>query len=224
MEKMRVKIDSVGTVLAGNYSEIIVNGSAKFEGATCSDMVSINGSGKAYFPLETKLFNVNGIFKGEEDVKADTLSVNGSFKGEKDVRVKSLIIDGMFKNEGILNADLIELNGSLKNEVEINTDRLVVNGLLKANDIVGKDIAILKSGGIHFLRISPSKKFVSKVENITCENIFARALKCTKICADDITLKDGCVVEFVECNGTLRIDSSSIVKNIMGDCKVLYEN
>lgn len=224
MEKTRIRIDSIGTILEGTYSEIIINGSAKFEGSTVSDMISINGSGKAYFPIETKLFNVNGIFKGEESIKAETLTVNGSFKGEQDVRVNTLIIDGMFKNEGILNADQIELNGTLKNEIEINTDRLVVNGLLKAKDIVGKDIAILKSGGISFLRLSPSKKFLSKAENITCENMYARALKCMKICADDITLKDGCVVEFVECNGKLRIDNSCIVKNVIGNCEIIYEN
>lgn len=224
MNKMRMEINSIGTVFEGNYSEVIVNGSAKFEGAITSEIVSVNGSAKSYFPLETDLFTINGIFKGEDNVKANSLVVNGSFKGEKDVRVKKLVIDGVFKNEGVLNADNIELNGSLKNEVEINVDRFVVNGVLKANDIVGKDIAILKNAGVSFLRLNTAKTIRSKAENITCENVYARSLKCNKICADDITLKDGCVVEFVECNGVLRLDGTCIVKNVVGTCEIIHEN
>lgn len=225
MEKTRIKIDSTGKIFAGEYSEIIINGSGKFEGESKSERISINGAGKAYAPVETQFFSVNGIFKGEDTIKADTLEVNGSFKGEKDVRVNKLYIDGMFKNEeGYLNAEYIEVNGTLKNEMEINTDKLVVNGLLKAVDIVGRDIAILKGMDlVSLFKRNLNKKVLNKAETITCENLYARALKCTKICADDITLKDGCVVEFVECNGTLRVDSSCIVKNVEGTCEIIHE-
>ena len=118
----------------------------------------------------------------------------------------------------------IEVNGKLKNEKEINVDRLVVNGILKAEDIVGKDIAILKEvQPISFFRFDTSKKLISKVKTITCDNLYARALKCHKISSNDITLKGGCEIEFVECSGVLRLDSSCIVKNVEGTCEIIHE-
>lgn len=227
MEKITVKIDGTGKISQGTYGNVEVNGSGKCEGNMICDALLVNGICKSEADLQAQTIKINGAFKAYGNVKADLIEVDGSFKGEKDVRVKRMIVDGLFKNEeGFLNADYIEVNGSLTNEKEINVDLLEVNGVIKAKDIVGMKVEILKNEEhFSFFGFRQNHKHIkSKAETITCETLFARSLKCTKICADEITLKNGCDVEYVECQGTLKIDTSSVVKNIIGDCEIIYEN
>ena len=227
MEKVTVKIDGTGKISQGNYGTLEVNGSGKIEGNVVCDSLLVNGVCKCEADMEAGSIKINGAYKSYGNVKSDLLEVDGSFKGEKDVRVKRMIVDGLFKNEdGFLNADYIEVNGTLSNEKEINVDLLEVNGIIKAVDIVGSKIEILKNEvPFSFFGFNKSHKHIkSKAETITCETLFARSLKCTKICADEITLKNGCVVEYVECNKTLTMDSTSTVKNIVGDCEIIHEN
>ena len=220
-----IKISGTGTVTPGEYEGIRVSGSGKLFGPITCNEFKVSGHASAQDALTCELAKLSGSFKTEGDLNAKTVKVSGSFKTEGDVKANEMYVNGMAKViKKYINADYIEVNGSLKNDLEINVDHLVVNGLIDAKDIVGTTIEILKNGSF-----SISKGFfffgknitLNKAETITCENLYARNLKCEKICAEDITLIE-CNVEYIECNGILRIDNLSKVKLIEGDCEIIH--
>ncbi len=220
-----VKITGSGSVVPGEYDAIKVSGSGKLYGPITCNELKVSGSCKQENDLHVKEMKVSGTYKGESDCIADTLKITGSFKNEGNIKAKELLIDGIAKVENAyINADYIRVNGSLHNGLEINSDRLVVNGLLNAKDIVGTTIEILKgesfsiNKGFFFFGRSVT---LNIAQTITCETLYARFLKSEKICAEDITLIES-NVEYIECNGVLRIDSLSKVKLIEGDCEIIH--
>lgn len=228
-QKGKFRISGVGTVVAGDYGDISISGSGKIVGDISCEALRVSGSCKSEGVINATSIRSSGSIRCEKDVISDDISISGSGKFEGDVKVKRMSVSGSFKSEEhYLNAERINISGSLKNELEINAELIEVSGKIDAKEIVGTTINILKED--HLFSITPgffmfgSKRLtLNKAETITCETIFARNLKCIKLCAEDITLKNHSMVEYVECNGVLRMDSSCSVKQIEGTCEIIRE-
>lgn len=221
-----IRITGSGIATPGEYDAIKVSGSGKLFGPIQCNELKISGYCKSEEAVTSKEARISGSYKSDGAFIADHLIISGNFNASGDVSVKDLRIDGVAKVVGkYINGEQIRVNGSLKNDLEINSDRLEVNGLIHAKDIVGTNVEILKHGVFSLTKglfvFTAKKLAINKVETITCDTLYARFLKCQKICAEDITLVES-DVEYIECNGVVRMDALSKVKQIDGDCEIIH--
>lgn len=226
MGSKKTRITGSGTIGEGTYEDISISGSGKLTGNIKCQKLSVSGSCKSSGMIEASEIIVNGSLKVEDAMKANTITANGSLKVEGDIKTDKFYVNGSVKTETTnVYAEYLEVNGSLTNEKELNADKIIVNGKIKANEIVGTVIEISKyEFGLdvgEFFRFISKTGSINKAESIACETIYAKNLKCNKICAENITLKGNCIVDFVECNGKLMIGRTCTVNNIEGDCEII---
>lgn len=224
----KTRINGSGSIGAGTYKDISISGSGSISGDIECEKLDVSGICKSAGTIHANEIYINGSFKAEDAIKSKTIEVNGSLKVEGDIKTDTFNVNGSVKTSDYnVYAEYLEINGSLSNEKELNADKIIVNGKIKVNEIVGTNIEILKYGLSldvgNFFRFSSKSKLANKAESITCETIYAKFLKCNKICAENITLKSDCTVEFIECNGTLFIGKNCHVSNIEGDCEIVRE-
>lgn len=226
MSSQKTTITGSGTIGEGTYTDISISGNGKITGAIKCDKLNITGSCKSVGCIDADEIIVNGSLKAEDAIKANTITANGSLKVEGDIKTNKFYANGVVKTETTnVYAEYLEVNGGLTNAKELNADKIVVNGKIKANEIVGTEIEISKHEfGLNigdFFRFTSKSGLINKAESITCETIYAKNLKCNKICAENITLKGNCTIDFVECNGKLMVGSTCTVNNIEGDCEII---
>ena len=68
------------------------------------------------------------------------------------------------------------------------------------------------------------KKESCQVKVVECTCFRGRGVTCERISANEIVLHDGCIVDVIECDGTLKYDESCRVGSINGDCMVVKED
>lgn len=221
-EKTTLKISGSGNVVSGEYADIKISGSGKIDGDIVCENLKISGSCKSLGKIQARTISSSGSFHAKNDISVENMVVSGSCNCDSNVKAQTMKIDGSFKTDAAyVNAEYLEVNGSLKNDLEINVGKLEVNGIIKAKEIVGTEINIWKKCG--FLMFQPKRFSINKVNSITCDILYAKNLNCTRICAEEITLKNNCKVEVVECNGILRIDKNTSINKIEGTCEIIRE-
>lgn len=221
-EKTTLKISGSGNVVSGEYADIKISGSAKIDGDIICDNLKISGSCKSLGKIQASSIISSGSFNAKKEISVNEIIVSGSCSCDADVKAQTMKIDGSFKTDAhYVNAEYLEVNGLLKNDLEINVGKLNVNGIIKVKEIVGTEINIWKKYG--FLMFQPIRFSINKVDFITCDILYAKNLHCKRISAEDITLKNNCKVEVVECNGILRIARNCSVNKIEGTCEIIHE-
>lgn len=203
-KQMDIKIEGLGTITQGSYGRIRVEGVGKIRGDVEFDSMRIDGTCNAEGTLIGKHMDVEGILK-----------VNG------DVKVKELEVEGMMKTaDHKIYADKIRVEGMLKNEGEVNADNVLIEGCVNINDLFGDEIEINYDCHGHVFFFGKKNMFskINKAGNIECSKLKACNLTCKTICATDIVLTDYCVVDTVNCNGSLKYDSTCKIRHIEGDC------
>lgn len=228
MSNQKTTITGSGTIGEGTYADISISGSGKLTGNIKCEKLSVTGSCKSEGSIEASEIIVNGSLKAEDAIKANSITANGSLKVEGDIKTNNFYVNGTVKTEETnVYSEYLEVNGGLTNEKELNADRIVVNGKIKAKEIVGTVIEISKHEfGLdvgEFFRFISKSGSINKAESIACETIYAKNLKCNKICAENITLKGNCTVDFIECNGKLMIGRTCKVNHIEGDCEIIKD-
>lgn len=204
-------IEGIGTLPKGTYTSILVEGIASTKEAIQFEQLQVDGT------LKT-----NGKLEGQE------LHVDGVLSGEDSVEVKQLEVDGMMNlKQGHVYADEICINGVLKCEEEVSADRIEVDGLIQASLLSGDQLRLNfhDVGKMGFMTtLFVGKKFLPKIERIECTSIQASFLRCDHLCAQNITLRGHCVIDVIECDGTLSMDATCQVREIRGDYTRQEEN
>lgn len=223
----KTSINGSGVLNGGEYKDISISGSGKITGDIVCENLDISGSCKSEGFIDAKKIRTNGSFKSETGLNAELITINGSMAVNGDIKANKLYVNGSLKSDHVnIYAEYLEINGGLSNGKELNADRLVVNGKLNANEVVGTSIEIGMAHNLDlgsFLRFSSHAKLLNKAESITCETLCAKYLKCNKICADEITLKGNCNIEYIECSKTLFIGRNCKVEHIEGECEIIRE-
>lgn len=205
--KYDTRIEGIGSLQAGSYGNVLVEGSCKFKGdvsfLTCK---------------------IAGVSSAQGAMHGDALKVEGSLRVEKDVKVKELDVEGLLRSgQGKIYADRIHVEGVLTNEGEVSADIIEIEGLIKTPSLLGDEIHLNYSqimskrvwGGIGGLGF-PFHKKLQGVDTIECTKLHAAYVSCKRICAQEIHLTNHCVVEHIECDGDIYVDSTCMIKSITG--------
>lgn len=204
-KQIDIKVEGVGTIHEGEYGKVKIEGVGKIKG-----------------DVKFKSMVIEGTCSADENIVGKQLDIEGILKVEGDIKVRELSIEGLLKtNLSKIYADEIRVEGLMKNAGEVNADKVLIDGCIDINDLFGDEIEINYGYRRAHFFFSGRRGFVKKnhANNIECSQLKACNMTCHSISATDIVLRDHCVVDTVNCNGTLRYDNTCKIAHIEGDCK-----
>jgi cytoskeletal protein CcmA (bactofilin family) len=183
----------------------------------------IDGICTAEGSIEADSLDVNGVFTAKGDVVVGELDCDGVTTIEGNLRVKKADIDGVTTvYGGKIEADHIVCDGVLTAGNQVSADIIEADGFINAKEIVGDRITIKsfrKSGFFKlFLKIKEAFKDpdFSKIDLIEATTIDLRGVRARAVNGQDLIIGPGCVIDRVDCSGTLKIDADAKVGELLG--------
>jgi len=206
----RSSIDGVVTFPGGKFDDLKVNGVCTSEGS-----------------IEAVSLDIDGVFTAKGDVCAEKLDCDGVTTIEGNLRVKKADIDGVTSVHGDkVEADHIVCDGVLTAANQISADIIEADGFINAKEIVGDRIVIRsfrKSTFFSlFLKIKQALKDpdFSKIDLIEATTIELRGVRAKAVNGQDIIIGPACIIDRVDCSGTLAIDPGAQVGEVVGSAQI----
>jgi cytoskeletal protein CcmA (bactofilin family) len=205
---------------------ITLEGLGKISGGEY-DVINIEGVGDITGDIKVSKLIVEGVLKCNGSIEADEMNIEGVITLNKSVRVKELNIEGVVnqKKEKI-EADHIYCEGVLNSDGEISAEKIEVEGHISAPEVYGEYIKIINynrmsNKDVHFNifgfgfhnRKGKNRSSVDVMEATTIElsNIRAGSVR-----GNNVTIGANCIIEEVECDGSLFIDPRAKVGKVNG--------
>jgi len=242
-----IHIDSVGEFPAGEYGTVEVDGVAKCAGPIAAQSFTVDGVCNCLDSVRADSISVDGALNCAGRLDAGEMEVDGAAKLKSDAGIERLSVDGALTIEGALlestqiecdgaitvegqvAAERVEVDGVLRVKGQLSADTVQVDGVVHAGEIVGDHVEIhsVSVGGsvLSFLSDlsrhipvqagragAPSRAGLIEATTISLTGVSARVVNGT-----DITIGPCCVIDALDCNGTLRLDPTAVVKNITGE-------
>lgn len=232
-----MKINGHGTMAGGEYGRVVVNGSGRCDGLLAAERVQVSGTFQCPGVTKSGRLSASGSFRCDGDLRSDDLNVSGRLKCggrleagrvkcsgsmdvEGDVSVEELNVSGVLRVLGgtKLEANQISSSGAIKIDGQISADEVKITGLVTAREIVG-DRVVIHSGRfsltplLHIFGMALSKVDLIEATTVELEGVTAQTVngQCVKI-------GPNCVIENVDCSGSLFVDPTSTVRNVTGQC------
>lgn len=199
--KNTIEIRKYGTIHAGDYGDVFIHGAGSIDGDITFETLEIDGHCESVKKLNGKLIQVNGYLEPEDDIKVNELVVNGVVESD-DIKIYG---------------EQIHIHGVLKNRKEVNGEYIIIHGRISFHDLVGEHIEIHERFRDKDLGVG-----CNQADNIACTTLVADRLQVKHICASNITLTRNCIIDFIECDGILRYDSTCQINHIEGDCDIIH--
>ena len=200
------RVDGVVVFPGGNFDELSINGVCTSEG-----------------PIEANLIDIDGVFTTSSDIRATSIDCNGVVTIHGNLRVKKADIDGVVTVRGAsVEADYIKCDGLLTAEGQVSADIIEAEGFINAREIVGDRITIgsfRKAGLLKFfikVREAFTDKDFSKVDLIEATTIELRGVQAKTVSGHNIVIGPACIINRVDCTGTLSIDTTATVREVIG--------
>lgn len=182
------------------------------------DTVTIEGVGTCSNSIKANNIRIEGVFNCSGDVEVRYLDCEGVANFKSNIRAKKMTVEGVLSDNmgSKIEAEEIVCEGVIKTGGEISSDLLRSDGCIEAREIVGDQIYIYsRYHANRFMSIFTGKK--SNVNLIEATTIELRGVTADTVNGRDITIGPNCMIEKVDCNGTLSIDRSSVVRTITGE-------
>ncbi len=225
--------------------ELSISGSGMISGNV--DVINMEISGAATVGGNATVsedLDVSGSLKIEGDAKSRSLDLSGSLKARSLIS-RTIDASGSLSVAQTVNADDIEISGrsemssltciKLESSGKIASDKIKaesinIDGIIESDTIDCKTIRIDLStnrGRIGKLTCTSAKisrqwrRFHSssiRIDEIACDTADLEGVIAARIVGNDITLGDGCDVDYVEAR-TLKLSENAVVrkKNIRGE-------
>jgi len=197
--------------------DFIMEGIGKISGGEF-ESVKIEGVGNCSNNIKAVSINIEGVFNCSGEIDTGSLYCEGVANFKANIRAKKINVEGVFNLSKFAKIEASEIicEGVIKTGGEISTDILDAEGCIEADEIVGDKIRICSHNPRHKI-IYLFNRFRSKVRVIEATTIELYGVKSHTVNGKDIMIGSNCIIENIDCSGTLYIDESSIVRNITGE-------
>ncbi len=198
--------------------------------------MEINGAVKAAGGAGIETLDVSGALTVTGKLECSSVTCDGAIKVSEDMTAATIEVDGALNVKGGVFADSISVDGVLNAGGQVSADKVHVEGVISAAEVVGDEVVIWQQGrlftGLGITVTVGGKKIsvggdsgrreqkTSTIGLIEATTIALEGVKAQTVNGTDITIGEGCDIENLDCNGTLRIGPTSHVVNITGDCTV----
>ncbi|AYE34986.1 hypothetical protein [Clostridium septicum] len=232
--KNDIRVDGVGKVFGGDYSDIDISGMGTIIDNVKSSSIVVNGIGKSKGDIKTNnfvingmfdiegnaeindLFEINGTFTFKGKVKGGNININGKAIVKEDMNFDNAIVNGVLKVKGICQCEKICVDGKVNIEGLLSGDKIELNIITsnKIREIGGEEVIVRKGINRKIRVLFISKEIIGKLicESIEADKILLEQTKCNIVRGHDITINSGCDIERVEYTGELKINGDSNIK------------
>ncbi len=190
-------MEGIGKINGGEFATVTVDGVG-----TCTD------------DLKAETMRINGVFNCRGSLEAGFLQTDGTANVHSHIRAKKVVVEGMLtvRDEGKIEAEEIECDGVIK-AGEISADVINAEGFINAREIVG-DRIMIKSMNHKVVRFF-TRRF-SHIELIEATSIELQGVVAKAVNGQDIVIGPNCMIDSIDCSGTLTVHKSSSVKTMTG--------
>ncbi len=180
--------------------------------------VKIEGVGNCSNPIKAESIYIEGVFNCSGEIDAGLLNCEGVANFKSSIRAKKINVEGVVNLDAFSKIEASEIicEGVIKAGGEISTDILNAEGCIDAAEIVGDRIRICSHNPKHKIA-NLFNRMRSKVRVIEATTIELYGVKSQTVNGRDIMIGANCVIDNIDCNGTLFIDETSTVRNITGE-------
>lgn len=212
------KVAGEGTIGAGTYADIIINGAGTISGDVVCNALKVNGVGtcKGSVTADSATVNGTGSFAGQLHV--GEMLVNGDASAAQSAGVGSLKVKGRMSISGGLAANAVDVRGELVVGDNVEADSFEGEGAFKiggllnagrvsfrlhggaqAREIGGENVTVLGPRG--FAAVSLMGLFVEKrltadvieADDVTLEYTTAKVVRGARV-----SIGEGCKIDLVE--------------------------
>lgn len=216
------RINGDGTVTAGTYGTITLNGAGTVTGDIQCRELRVNGAGKCKGAVRADSVTVNGAGTFDGSIQASELIVNGSADIHAGVGAGRLKVAGTCAIDGGLAAREMDLRGEVRVGGDVEADsltgegRFAVNGMLNAGTIdlrihghcsaneIGCERMVLRvpEGFTAIFSVFTDRKLTAQTiegDELELINTTAKVVRGARV-----TLGEGCDIELVEYSDVLQ--------------------
>ena len=214
------KIEGIGTILAGEY-----------------DTIEVDGVGRLKGDVTARQLMVEGIFKSKGKLISDEITIDGVARIFRDVKGKKITSDGIVKiRKANLYADEIICQGLITSTGEVSADIINIDGICSISRVYG-DTIYIKNDKTQ-IKIKGDKRFIkypihlgrlylgrrvrenySIIDQLECTNLEASGLYSKVIRAGNVKLSDACEIHRLYCDGDINMDDTCIIGEIISKGK-----
>lgn len=214
-------VNGGGSIGAGVYNDIVINGSGTVTGDIECATMKINGASTADGNVKATSIIVNGSGSFTRDVQAGEMIVNGDASVAQGAGIGRLKVKGRASVGGSLAAHEVDLRGTIKVDGDCSADTFVgegvftIGGLLNAGtvhvqlfgpcsarEIGGEKVTIAQSrkGLADFVAMFSEKRL--RVDTIEADEVWIENTVARIVRGGTVTLGAGCEINLVEYTGT----------------------
>lgn len=197
--------------------DFIMEGISKISGGEF-DKVKIEGVGTCSNNIKAESIDVEGVFNCSGEIETGSLYIEGVANFKSHIRAKRINVEGVFNQDGLykIEANEIVCEGVIKTKGEISADIINAEGCIEADEIVGDQIKICSHNPKHKI-VNLFNRIRSKVRIIEATTIELYGVKANTVNGKDIIIGANCIIDNIDCSGTLYIDTTSSVRNVTGE-------
>lgn len=173
--------------------------------------------------------------EGAPALECGDVECDGCLKVTGAMTARAIQVDGTLAVKGpSLECDTLECDGSLSVDGQISADSVEVEGIITAQEIVGDRVCITSYAGKGFYFSLNGKRLVdikfggfshsgrrnhpgSQIGLIEATTVELEDVTADTVNGTDVTIGPRCIIEHLDCNGTLSIDPGAMVKSITGN-------
>ena len=228
-----IRIDGKGTLTAGEYGTVTIDGFGRGEGEIKAESLRIDGRFSCRDHIEAGKLLCDGFATFQGDINSKDVNINGKFTCvgkftteffdcdgmatfNTSVYAKKIVVDGLLsmKNNAPIESGEIHCNGCIRSDGQISADLIDADGIVRADELVGDKIVIMsKTNSIAQLFI----KTTSSARFIEATTIDLRGMTADTVNGHDIKIGPQCEIKHLDCTGTLRIHRNAVVEEITGN-------
>jgi cytoskeletal protein CcmA (bactofilin family) len=196
-------MDGIMNISGGRYDRLLINGVCNCNGDVSGEVLDVDGVLNCEGAVDVALIDCDGVANIRGDVKAEQIEVDGVLNVGKTghgVKIEAQTI----RCDGCITADA----GG-----EISAELIEAEGFIKAGSIVGERVVIRSKRSILMRWL---QRWISKVELIEATSIELVEVTADTVNGHDVRIGPRCVIQNVDCSGTLAVDPTATVANVTG--------
>ena len=209
--EMHHNFSGIGEVLSHD-GKTFVDGISNFRGGEFGELF-IEGICSCSEDITASKINVEGVFNCNGNLNADEFFCEGTAQIKGNIRANEIDVSGIMEIKGRLEADKIICEGVIRVEGEISADLVQARGAIVAREILGDKVVIRSEVRSFFRRFLHRYERVNFIEATVVE---LHRVNAKTVNGHDIYIGRKCKIDRIDCSGTLFVDPTAEVTEIVG--------
>ena len=124
------EISGIGSVRAGEYDRVEINGVGRIHDRVSASSLEINGMGKIRGQVQAGRAVINGAGKGKGRLTAQKLTINGAGRWFRPLKAEQLEVNGLLKlRRAEVSGKKFTVSGLLVCNREVTADEITIDGI-----------------------------------------------------------------------------------------------